>query len=68
MTKALKELRNPAATIGSIRKAGRTHTKDFDAFIEAEIKVRQKLNATLTTKQSKQLQAIQLPDEEKMSD
>ena len=66
MTKALKELRNPAASAVSIRKAGRAHTDDFDALVEAEIKVRKKIAATLTPKQSKKLQAMQLPEEEKM--
>ena len=66
LTKALKELRNPAASAASIRKAGRAHTDDFDALVEAEIKVRKKIDATLTPKQSKKLQARQLPEEEKM--
>ena len=64
MTKAFKELRNPAATVDSIRKAGRAHTDDFDALVEAEIKVRQILDATLTAKQRKKLQAIKLPKDD----
>ena len=68
MTEAFKELRNPAATVDSIRKAGRAHTDDFDALVEAEIKIRKTIDATLTPAQSKKLQAIKLPDEEKMSE
>jgi len=68
MTKALKELRNPGATVDSIRKYGRAHTDDFDALVEAEIKVRQTIDETLTAKQRKKLQAIKLPVEEKMND
>ena len=68
MTEAFKELRNPAATVDSIRKAGRAHTDDFDALVEAEIKIRKSIDATLTPAQSKKLQAIKLPDEEKMSE
>ena len=68
MTKALKELRNPGATVNSIRKAGRAHTDDFDALVEAEIKIRQIIDATLTAKQRKKLEAIKLPDKEKMND
>ena len=64
MTKALKELRNPAASVASIRKAGRAHTDDFDALVEAEIKVRKKIDAALTTKQRKKLKAMKLPKEE----
>ena len=64
MTKAFKELRNPAATVDSIRKAGRAHTDDFDALVEAEINIRNTIDATLTPEQSKKLQAIKLPDEE----
>ena len=68
MTKALKELRNPGATVDSIRKAGRAHTDDFDALVEAEIIVRKSIDTTLTTVQRKKLQAIKLPVEEKMND
>ncbi|OQK17795.1 hypothetical protein AU255_08015 [Methyloprofundus sedimenti] len=68
MTKALKELRNPGATVDSIRKAGRAHTDDFDALVEAEIIVRKNIDATLTAEQRKKLQAIKLPVEEKMND
>lgn len=64
MTKALKELRNPAATADSMRKAGRAHIDDFDAFVEAEIKARQLIDDSLTTK----LQTIKLPDEENLSE
>lgn len=67
MTKAFKELRNPAATVDSIRKAGRAHTDDFDALVEADIKIRKTINTTLTPVQNKKLQAIKLPDEEKES-
>ena len=67
MTKALKELRNPGATVDSIRKAGRAHTDDFDALVEAEIIVRKSIDTTLTAVQRKKLQAIKLPDEEKMN-
>ena len=68
MTKALKELRNPGATVDSIRKAGRAHTDDFDALVEAEIIIRKNIDATLTAEQRKKLQAIKLPVEEKMND
>ena len=68
MTEAFKELRNLAATVDSIRKAGRAHTDDFDALVEAEIKIRKTIDATLTPAQSKKLQTIKLPDEEKMSE
>ena len=68
MTKAFKELRNPAATVDSIRKAGKAHTDDFDALVESEIEIRQRIDATLTAKQSKKLQAIKLLDEEKMTE
>ena len=68
MTKALKELRNPGATVDSIRKAGRAHTEDFDSLVEAEIIVRKSIDNTLTPEQRKKLQAIKLPDEEKMND
>lgn len=68
MTKALKELRNPAATVDSIRKAGRVHTDDFDALVEAEIIVRKNIDAVLTPKQRKHLTTIKLPDEKKMAE
>jgi len=67
MTKALKELRNPGATVASIRKANRAHTDDFDALVEAEIIIRKNIDATLTLAQRKKLQAIKLPAEEKMA-
>jgi len=63
MTKAFKELRNPAATVNSIRKAGRAHTDDFDALVEAEIKIRKTIDATLTPLQNQKLQTIKLPAE-----
>lgn len=67
MTKALKELRNPGATVDSIRKANRAHTDDFDALVEAEIIIRKNIDATLTLEQRKKLQAIKLPTEEAMA-
>jgi len=68
MKKALKALRDPAEDEAMIRKAGRAHTDDFDALVEAEIKIRQIIDATLTAKQRKKLEAIKLPDKEKMND
>jgi hypothetical protein len=64
LSKAFKELRNPSATIDSIRKANRAHTDDFDALVEAEIVIRKNIDATLTLEQRKKLQAIKLPAEE----
>lgn len=68
MTKALKELRNPGATVDSIRKAGRAHTDDFDALVEAEIIVRKNIDAVLTPKQRKQLTTIKLPQDDMQAD
>ena len=42
MKKALKALRDPAENVASIRIAGRAHTDDFDALVEAEIATRNK--------------------------
>ena len=61
MKKAFKELRNPAADAALIRKAGTAHTADFDAFIEAELTIRNKIDAVLTTKQRAKLKSIKLP-------
>ncbi len=68
MKKALKALRDPAADEASIRKAGATHTTDFDVFIEAEIKVRNKIDAVLTTKQRMTLKATKLLIEDKAAE
>ncbi len=64
MKKALKALRDPEASIASIRIAGRAHTDDFDALVEAEITTRNKIDATLTPKQRKRLKLIKLPKDE----
>ena len=66
MKKALKALRDPAADVAMIRKAGRAHTDDFDALIEAELKVRKQIDDMLTLKQRKKLKTIKLPEEEKI--
>ncbi len=64
MEKALKELRNPATNEALIRKAGRAHTDDFDALVDAEIKVRNRIDAALTANQKMKLKTIKLPKEE----
>ncbi len=67
MKKALKELRNPAANEASIRKAEKAHTDDFDALVDAELKVRKNINNVLTPKQREKLKTMKLPEEEKMN-
>ena len=65
MKKALKALRDPAADEALIRKAGRAHTDDFDALVDAELEVRKQIDDMLTLKQRKKLKMIKLPKEEK---
>ena len=68
MKKALKELRNPSADEALIRKAGATHTADFDALIEAELKMRKKIDAVLTRKQKTKLKAMKPSPEDKTNE
>lgn len=68
MKKAFKELHNPAADAALIRKAGAAHTADFDAFIEAELTIRNKIDAVLTTNQRAKLKSTQLPMKKMMTE
>ena len=68
MKKALKALRDPAKDESMIRKAGRAHTDDFDALVEADLKVRKQIDAVLTLKQKNKSKMIKLPAEDKTTE